>query len=217
MSRDISEAMRGYVPSYYDEILEAREILAAEVRELEALVANIDGYADQMSPSSATQGLARWEAVLGLDPTTPSATWGELSRSNSTFGELNETQWGEIGNGSKPRRAERRSKIKSRLRGIGTITESLIKSVAESYSNGSVHITVDPANYTVTVRFVGELGVPVLLDDIKRVLRESIPAHLAIKYEYSYMNFAQLTSYAFTFDTLTAERLTFEQLGKYSQ
>lgn len=215
--RDIKAAFDMYLPNYYRDLYEAQAITDAQTVAVEQLIADIDDVLAQFNVTTATWGLAKWESLLGLDTEEPNATWNELTDSFATFADISKTRWEDLGNGTEPSRQERRSKIISRLRGVGTVTPAMIKSVAESYSNGDVGIIVDHAKYTVTVRFIGELGIPVALDDIKRMLREIIPAHLAIKYEYTYMNFDQLTSYGFTFDSLTAKGLTFERLGSYSQ
>ncbi|MCL6615562.1 MAG: YmfQ family protein, partial [Anoxybacillus ayderensis] len=73
------------------------------------------------------------------------------------------------------------------LRGIGTVTVALIKNVAESWYNGEVEVTEQPSLYTVKIKFVSKLGVPSNLADIQNALREIIPAHLAINFEFSYL------------------------------
>jgi hypothetical protein len=155
--RDINRAMYDYLPSYYEDIREARAIIDAESAQFEQLYADIADVLAQFFVDTATWGLANWERICGI-PTDE----------------------------SKPI-DQRRSVIKSKLRGIGTVTVDLIKNVAEAYYNGQVEVTEQPSLYTVKIKFVSKLGVPPNLADIQNALREIIPAHLAIDFEFSYL------------------------------
>lgn len=88
-------------------------------KELDALWQALDGTLEQYFVSTATWGLEHWENELGITI-----------------------------DASKPV-AQRRSVILSKLRGIGTVTVSLIKSVAEAYDGGSVEVTLQPEAYTL--------------------------------------------------------------------
>ena len=79
---------------------------------------------------------------------------------------------------------ERRSVIKSKLRGTGKIGAAQIKIVADAYSNGNVEVKFDKAIY---LKFNSFYGVPKNLDDLKRAVREVAPAHLVIIYEFKYL------------------------------
>jgi Uncharacterised protein conserved in bacteria (DUF2313) len=156
-TRDINRAMYDYLPSYYEDIREARAIIDAESAQFEQLHADIADVLAQFFVDTATWGLANWERICGIP--------------------VDE---------SKPI-DQRRSVIKSKLRGIGTVTVDLIKNVAEAYYNGEVEVTEQPSLYTVKIKFVSKLGVPPNLADIQNALREIIPAHLAIDFEFSYL------------------------------
>lgn len=79
---------------------------------------------------------------------------------------------------------ERRSVIKSRLRGSGKVDHITIKLVADAYTNGDVVVSF---NGHILVRFTSGYGVPPNLDDLKSILEEIKPAHLAIDYEFRYL------------------------------
>ncbi|KFZ41891.1 DUF2313 domain-containing protein [Anoxybacillus flavithermus] len=146
-----------YLPNYYQDIREFPNLIGTENEEVEQLSATIDEVLEQFYVDTATWGLSHWERICGIP--------------------VDE---------SKPIE-QRRSVIKSKLRGIGTVTVALIKNVAESWYNGEVEVTEQPSLYTVKIKFVSKLGVPPNLADIQNALREIIPAHLAIDFEFSYL------------------------------
>ncbi|KQC48545.1 phage portal protein [Geobacillus sp. Sah69] len=149
--------MFGYIPREYEDYRESRAIVKTEAAEFEALNAKIADVLAQFFVDTATWGLSHWERICGIP--------------------IDE---------SKPVE-QRRSVIKSKLRGIGTVTVDLIKNVAEAYYNGEVEVIEQPSLYTVKIKFVGKLGVPPNLADIQNALRGIIPAHLAIDFEFSYL------------------------------
>lgn len=80
----------------------------------------------------------------------------------------------------------RRSVIKSKLRGQGTITVELIKNVSESYSNGEVDIIENVKPYTFEIKFIGKKGIPPNIEDLKIAIESIKPAHLAVIYTFTY-------------------------------
>ncbi|WP_082432181.1 YmfQ family protein [Geobacillus sp. Sah69] len=157
IERNVERDMFGYIPREYEDYRESRAIVKTEAAEFEALNAKIADVLAQFFVDTATWGLSHWERICGIP--------------------IDE---------SKPVE-QRRSVIKSKLRGIGTVTVDLIKNVAEAYYNGEVEVIEQPSLYTVKIKFVGKLGVPPNLADIQNALRGIIPAHLAIDFEFSYL------------------------------
>ena len=149
--------MFDYMPRDYEGYRESRVIIQTEAAEFEALNAAIADVLEQFDVDTATWGLVYWERICGISTDE-----------------------------SKPVE-QRRSVVKSKLRGIGTVTVALIKNVAESWYNGEVEVTEQPSLYTVKIKFVSKLGVPSNLTDIQNALREILPAHLAINFEFSYL------------------------------
>ncbi|MBP1990202.1 putative phage tail protein [Paenibacillus eucommiae] len=306
-----------YLPAYYHEIVEFKELLSTQGEELGDLWYDSNSLLEQMSISTATWGLAKWESELGLaiDINKPID--------------------------------QRRSVIRSRLRGVGTVNKALIKSVAESYANGEVEVIeytknllpplsqwvvasgitviepytatinavngtdriayvdvtvgknidyyfnliapqnsvmgigllreiafsvtnvagnvvfipfngtvgtfntgnvdkirisiknapgftgptrfsnpqigrgtfVDPFSprkiYTVGIRFVSTLGIPENLADIKKAIRDIVPAHLAVEYLFSYVTFGMLSEIFNTFGDIETVGITFGQIETY--
>ena len=62
----------------------------------------------------------------------------------------------------------------------------MVKNVASSYSNGEVEVIEDAAHYRFVIRFVGILGIPGNMADLKLTIEEIKPAHLVVEYEYIY-------------------------------
>jgi uncharacterized protein YmfQ (DUF2313 family) len=99
------------LPRYYESSAVASNIMAREDGVFDQLDSAVADVLDQYFIDTATWGLAYWERVCEI-PTDETKTY-----------------------------AQRRSVVKSRLRGVGTVTIGLIKSVAEAYDNGTVSVT----------------------------------------------------------------------------
>lgn len=149
--------MLGYMPNFYRTSKVIEDLFQVEGNEVDDIKAAASGVLNQFFVDSATWGLDRWEQELGI-PTVS----GKLD-------------------------SERRSVIKSKIRGVGTVTVQLVESVAEAYDRGSIEVTQQPALYQFTVRFVDTLGAPPNLDDLKEAIEEIKPAHLDVVYEYRYL------------------------------
>lgn len=102
----------------------------------------------------------------------------------------------------------RRERIKAKIAGAGTTTKQMIIDTARSYSNGEVEVIEDNPNNRFTIKFVGTLGIPGNLPDLKLTIEEIKPAHLAVTYEYVYNTWGNLS--ALTWDQ--AEAYTWEQI-----
>lgn len=84
---------------------------------------------------------------------------------------------------------DRRSVIKSKFRGSGNVTAEQIKLVADSYTNGDVEVTLVDG---ITIEFTSVFGVPANMDDLKKALREIIPAHLQINYTFRFVTYKDI-------------------------
>lgn len=80
----------------------------------------------------------------------------------------------------------RRSNIKAALKSKEVTTVEVIKSIAESYSNGTCEVIEDYANYNFTVKFTGTVGVPSRIDEIRKIIDKVKPAHLDHDFEFKY-------------------------------
>ncbi|NHN31121.1 putative phage tail protein [Paenibacillus agricola] len=164
--------MGGYLPLYYADSAAVKNLLDRESTEVAALNADIYGVLAQFSIDTATWGLTYWERVLGI-----------------------------VTDESKPI-GQRRGVIKSLLRGQGTVTAESLRNVAESFVNGTVEIIEQNTRGTVLVRFIDERGVPANLADVKRAIKEIIPAHLRVIFGFTYVSWADIEARGMTFNTL---------------
>ncbi|MDM5193553.1 DUF2313 domain-containing protein [Bacillus hominis] len=101
---------------------------------------------------------------------------------------------------------QRVSFVLSKQRSAGVTRIPLIKRVAESFEYGEVDVQQDIPNYTITISFVGKLGMPPNIKDIQFALRSIIPAHLDINYIFTYT----------TWDELESHRMKWDQLGAFT-
>lgn len=177
--------MAGYLPGYYQSSRVMRAIVQGQGSELDRLRQALDETLAQFFVDTATWTLGDWEAELGL-PVAPAQP-----------------------------EPERRDKIRSRLRGTGDCTLKLVKQVAESYDEGAVNVAEDFAGYLVIVRFVDTRGVPPSIEDLMAAVRDIVPAHLEIEYEYTYFLWDELDEKDWTWDQLDALMLTWDELEVY--
>jgi uncharacterized protein YmfQ (DUF2313 family) len=154
--------LMSYLPPYYLEYLEMTELMESEGVELTDLSQSVQDVLDQFFVDTATYSLDQWEYELGI-PT-------DLSKPN----------------------ADRRSVIKSKLRGSGTVTVSLMQNVASAYDRGQIEVTEQPALFQFTVRFVDTLGAPPNLNDLKAAIEAIKPAHLAVVFAFKYLTINQV-------------------------
>lgn len=144
------------LPRYYRTSRVMTDMSRSMDTELQQVQDRVDNILNQFFVDTADFTLERWEQELGIP--------------------VNNTKPADY----------RRSVIKSKLRGSGTVTVNFIKNVAESYSNGEVEIQEDNASYSFTVKFVGTKGIPPNLDDLKLSIEEIKPAHLAVDFAFTY-------------------------------
>jgi hypothetical protein len=156
ITRNIETEMFSYLPQEYADYRESKAIIQSEAIELEALNDAISDVLAQFYIDTATWGLADWEKVCGVTPD-----------------ELKPIE-------------ERRSLIKAKMRGTGVVTTALIQNVVSSYTGGDVEITEDFASYNVKVKFVSTYGVPTNMTDVQKVVRDILPAHLGLVFEFKY-------------------------------
>jgi len=174
-------------------------ITDTQSQELEEFIRNLEITLNQFFIDSADFSLERWERELGIPV------------NNSKSDDY------------------RRSAIKSKLKGSGTVTVNLIKNVCESYSNGEVDVIEDNPNMQFTIKFIGVKGIPPNLEDLQRAIEEIKPAHLDFDFEYTYNINNYLHRYhfgwlsAFTNEELRTieipnedEGLTHEKMGNFT-
>ena len=173
--------MLDYIPLYYRESNIATEKIESEGVEIEDLNEEIKDVLDQFFINTATWGLKYWEKALNI-PIDEEKPYDQ-----------------------------RRSKINSRLRGMGVVTKTLIKETAEAYDGGEVDVEEKPSEYKVIVTFIDTRGVPPNLDDTKEALREIIPAHLGVDFEFTYLVWDELDGAEKTWNWLDEQNFTWDE------
>lgn len=179
------QEMATYQPPLYQTSRVMRSYLQATGSEFDKVYQAIDEVLNQFYVRTATWNLDKWESELGLPP-------------DPTLSDV-----------------ERQDRIVSKLRGFGTCKISVAKSVAESYDKGTVNIAEDFAGYTIIVYFVDTTGVPSNVEDLKKALRDVVPAHLEIIYKYNYFIWDELDAKNWTWDQVDALGLTWDKWEVY--
>jgi uncharacterized protein YmfQ (DUF2313 family) len=179
-------AMQRWLPdNVYGRSRLVAALLQGEGAEFDAIRAAMGETVEQWFVDTATWGLARWEAELGISP-LPGASL-----------------------------QQRRELILARRRGFGTATLAQIKAVASSFAGGEIDLAEDYEAYTLYVIFVGLGGVPLNVQDLMDAVRAIVPANLAIAYLYRYSIWERLDAADLTWDELDALDLTWDQLDTY--
>lgn len=171
-----------HLPGYYKTSKVMTNITGVQYVELTNFREKLDSTANQFFVDTADFTLERWERELGIPV--------DSSKSDDY----------------------RRSVIKSKMRGVGTVKVSLIDRVAESYTNGLVDVIEHPELSSFTIKFISVRGIPPNLDDLKAAIEEIKPAHLAVVYEFTYLVYSELATSGHTYDALLAHSLTYDQL-----
>ncbi|MFB9328612.1 YmfQ family protein [Paenibacillus aurantiacus] len=181
MSHNRGHVMLYDLPSYYADSSIVRNLTAREAEELDRYHEAVKDVLNQFFVETATWGLAQWERICGIP--------------------VNE---------GKPI-DHRRSVIKSKMRGAGTVTLAVIKNVVDSFQNGEVDIQENFGGYEVVITFIGKRGVPPNLEDVKATLREIVPAHLHLKFQFTYLRWEELDAADLTWDELDALAMSWDE------
>lgn len=182
VTSEAGKRIMGYVPKYYESSRIFRALAQHRGEEVDKFRQALNETLDQFFARTATWSLDDWEEELGLSP-QPGFT----------------TQ-------------ERQDRIVSKLRGYGTCTIYLAEQVAEAYDQGAIDAIQDHAIYQVTIRFVDTLGVPPNIEDLKIAVREVVPAHLGLAFEYNYLIWDEYDAMGLTWNQLDALGKTWDQL-----
>lgn len=153
------------LPDYYESNETMKMLQGILSEQTDTSNAEMDGVINQCFLDSATSALTRYETMLGIIP--------DVSKSDRY----------------------RRERLKAKMSGAGTTTKSLIENISKSYTGAEVDVVETPGQYTITIRFIGTIGIPGNIADIKTSIEEAIPAHLQIKYEYVYNTYGSVATF----------------------
>lgn len=173
------QEMIDMLPEYYTESTNAEAVIDTWGAEFDYVLALLLFIIDQLFAASASAwGLDFWENDLGL-----------------------------VSYAGKPD-DQRRSRIISKLRGIGTVTIRLMKNVADSYVYGTIEVIEHPESYSFTIKFVAPLGIPANIADLQEAIEEIKPAHLGVVYEYTYTVWGDVLGWGKTWGEVKNQPLT---------
>ena len=159
--------LKTVLPPYYDDNKTMIELQDILSEYSDDGEAALQEVIDESFVNTAAETLTRMEEILGLP-----------------YQAATETQY-------------RRERIRAKLLGRGTTTVALVKQVAEQFTNGAVDVEEENDKYNVIITFTGTIGMPPELESLKTVLREIIPAHLAINYVIIYNTYQDLEPYTY--------------------
>lgn len=180
----LSDQMIKYLPDYERKSKIFQELMRVEGLEFDKQYLSVTDFKRQLFIDTATWGLVIYEKELGIKT--------DLSKSYD----------------------DRRSVIKSKWRGAGKIDRTLIKLVADAYTNGDVEVAF---NGRIIIEFNSVRGIPPNMNDLKAVLEDIRPSHLGIEYVYLYLIWNDFDSYNKTWDQWDALNLTWDQLEVYGE
>jgi len=173
--------MMSYLPEQYEQSRVMTSLQDGLGGDIDMIMQALDETLDQAFIDTATWSLDTWEGELGLHP-------------NPSLSEQ-----------------ERRDRVKSRKRGLGTARAAMIKGVAEAFDGGEIAVIEDFAARTITILFISIRGVPSNLSDLQDALRAVIPAHLDVIYAYSFLRFDSLSASGLTWSGINAKGLNWAQ------
>ena len=144
------------LPDYYEENVIMQTLQKILSDETDKMDEEMWSAIDECTVMTASEMLGRYEKIYGL---------GTEAEKTDRF---------------------RKERISAKISGTGTTTKAMIEDTASRYSNGEVEVIEDNANSKFTIKFVGTLGIPGNMDDLKMTIEEIKPAHLMVDYEYVY-------------------------------
>ena len=153
------------LPPYYDQNVSMQTLQKILSQVTDDLENGLSSTISECFVSTASKLLTRYENLLGLAV--------DVSKSEEF----------------------RRERIRAKISGAGTTTKQMIEDVSRSYSNGEVEVVEDNGNGRFIVRFVGMLGIPGNMADLKLTIEEIKPAHLMVEYEYIYNTWEAASAY----------------------
>lgn len=110
----------------------------------------------QLRVGTATWGLKLWERDYGLTPDV-----------SETFD-------------------ERRARVRSHMRGAGTTTVEMLRNLTAAYLGGETAVDDTSELWHLIVTFIGVVGVPSNMGDLKAAVAAARPAHMIVDYIIRY-------------------------------
>jgi hypothetical protein len=173
------EKFQSYLPPIYNDITEIQKILDTESTEYETLESNIDSVENNIFIVDAEDsGLKRYEKIFNI--TVPIGATLE----------------------------DRRSVVKSVLRGIDKLSGTVIKNISLAYQNGQVNVSFTSGN--IIIQFISTFGTPANMQELQKYLNARKPAHLSILYSYLYLSIVEVEAMTLAeIETIALDKFAF--------
>lgn len=155
------------LPHYYQDDEYVNSLQDTIQSELMIFTNDIIDLENQFFVETATWGLDFWERLLEIN--TPQAVSYSLE--------------------------SRRENILSKIRGRGTSTVEVIRSVAQAYTTGSVDVEERPSDYSFFIKFINfDFSNSLNIDKLYNILDEIKPAHLVYDVTFTERNIINLNT-----------------------
>jgi hypothetical protein len=214
LTRDIERDLFDYMPKEYEEYRESRAVIQANASEYELFNENISDVLAQLFIDSATWGLSEWERFVGLPPAPDYSEWDAVNRRGVVFSDVEGQTWNYFEKAFIPNESERRSSVKARIRGTGTVTKQLLADVCDSYTGGKVEVSENAADFRIVIEFIDTVGAPENIEPLQAAINRIIPAHLTVDYVFRYLRWSELDNYSWTWDGLDAMAMTWDEFSE---
>lgn len=111
----------------------------------------------------------------------------------------------------------RKDNILAKLRSNITINEEELKRIALAFGCGDISAKQIDGQYIINIKFISIYGIPESLEVFKKIIRDVIPAHLDIKYIYSYMTWKEFNNYNKTWEQWNSLNLNWREFERYKE
>lgn len=81
--------------------------------------------------------------------------------------------------------ADRRAAIQAAWNVAQKPTLEGMQAICDAWQEGGILVSYEPG--TLTLKFIGDVGIPANVDDLKRAVDRAVPAHIVVDYAYRYL------------------------------
>jgi hypothetical protein len=209
--------LRDKMPSIFSSSQMMLELFSVEDLEIQRFQSAVVDTFNQFDIDTATWSISRWEKEFGFYTNKDNTVWNSLENKSTTFDEVEGMDWNTFEKMFPIELEERRSAVKSRMRGAGTVTIEGLKNICNAYINGRINVIESPSDYKLKIEFIDERGYPSNIETLKQIISQVIPAHIAVEYQYRYLTWNEFDSFGWSWSQIDAKQLTFDELSVYGE
>jgi hypothetical protein len=209
--------LRDKMPSFYSSSPMMSELFDQEDLEIQGFQSVIVDTFNQFDIDTATRTISRWEKEFGFYTNKDNTVWNTLENKSTTFDEVEGIDWNTFEKMFPIELEERKSAVKSRMRGAGTVTIEGLKNICNAYINGRINVIESLSDYKIIIEFIDERGYPSNIETLKQIISQVIPAHIAVEYQYRYLTWNEFDSFVWSWSQIDAKQLTYDELSVYGE